>query len=199
MKQWKHRDQTILGIRKLTVHVTFDSFFLVDRLFYIKSLKIWKQQHDYHIFGSTPFSPFILSMLRKFEHLLSIYYQSWETMFLAERNIKLDIRLDIKFDIKLDIKFVLDRGVSGGLERVLLSASAAYVLSWWFTWNIDLKGEGTWVFLATDGRRTPNEQLLRYLSWSNGQMAKWSNGQMVRQMQITQLFKAEFVMVKSPY
>ena len=120
-------------------------------------------------------------------------------MFLAERNIKLDIRLDIKFDIKLDIKFVLDRGVSGGLERVLLSASAAYVLSWWFTWNIDLKGEGTGVFLATDGRRTPNEQLLRYLSWSNGQMAKWSNGQMVRQMQITQLFKAEFVMVKSPY
>ena len=174
-------------------------FFLVDRLFYIKSLKIWKQQHVYHIFGSTPFSPFILSMLRKFEHLLSIYYQSWETMFLAERNIKLDIRLDIKFDIKLDIKFVLDRGVSGGLERVLLSASAAYVLSWWFTWNIDLKGEGTWVFLATDGRRTPNEQLLRYLSWSNGQMAKWSDGQMVRQMQITQLFKAEFVMVKGPY
>ena len=50
-------------------------------------------------------------------------------MFLAECNIKLDIRLDIKFDIKLDIKFVLDRGVSGGLERVLLSASAAYVLS----------------------------------------------------------------------
>ena len=181
-----------------TCHI-WQFFFLVDRLFYIKSLKIWKQQHDYHIFGSTPFSPFILSMLRKFEHLLSIYYQSWETMFLAERNIKLDIRLDIKFDIKLDIKFVLDRGVSGGLERVLLSASAAYVLSWWFTWNIDLKGEGTWVFLATDGRRTPNEQLLRYLSWSNGQMAKWSNGQMVRQMQITQLFKAEFVMVKSPY
>ena len=72
-------------------------------------------------------------------------------MFLAERNIKLDIWLDIKFDIKLDIKFVLDRGVSGGLERVLLSASAAYVLSWWFTWNIDLKGEGTRVFLATDG------------------------------------------------
>ena len=68
-------------------------------------------------------------MLRKFEHLLSIYYQSWETMFLAERDIELDIRLDIKFDIKLDIKFVLDRGVSGGLERVLLSASAAYVLS----------------------------------------------------------------------
>ena len=150
-------------------------------------------------FWMYPFSPLILSMLRKFEHLLSIYYQSWETMFLAERNIKFDIRLDIKFDIKLDIKFVLDRGVSGGLERVLLSASAAYVLSWWFTWNIDLKGEGTWVFLATDGRRTPNEQLLRYLSWSNGQMAKWSNGQMVRQMQITQLFKAEFVMVKSPY
>ena len=52
-------------------------------------------------------------------------------MFLAERNIKLDIRLDIKFDIKLDIKFVLDRGVSGGLERVLPSASTAYILSWW--------------------------------------------------------------------
>ena len=30
-------------------------------------------------------------------------------------------------------------------------------------------------------------------------MVKWSDGQMVRQMQITQLFKAEFVMVKSPY
>ena len=42
-------------------------------------------------------------------------------MFLAER--------DIKLDIKLDIKFVLDRGVSGGLERVLHSASAAYILS----------------------------------------------------------------------
>ena len=52
-------------------------------------------------------------------------------MFLAERNIKLDIRLDIKFDIKLDIKFVLDRGVSGGLGRVLPAASTVYILSWW--------------------------------------------------------------------
>ena len=62
-------------------------------------------------------------------------------MFLAERDIKLDLKLDIKLDIKLgikldlkldiklDIKFVLDRGVFGGLERVLHSASAAYILS----------------------------------------------------------------------
>ena len=50
-------------------------------------------------------------------------------MFLAERDIKLDIKLDLKLDIKLDIKFVLDRGVFGGLERVLHSASAAYILS----------------------------------------------------------------------
>ena len=76
-------------------------------------------------FWMYPFSPLILSVLRKFEHLLSIYYQSWKTMFLAER----DIKLDLKLDIKLDIKFVLDRGVFGGLERVLHSASAAYILS----------------------------------------------------------------------
>ena len=184
MKQWKHRDQTILGIRKLTVHVTFDSFSLVDRLFYIKSLKIWKQQHDYHIFGSTPFSPFILSMLRKFEHLLSIYYQLWETMFLAERNTKFDIRLDIKFDIKLDIKFVLDRGVSGGLERVLPSASTAYILSWWLLGIQISEKKVRWVFLATDGRRIPNEQLLKtvfvMVKWSDGQMVRWSNDQMVK-------------------
>ena len=30
-------------------------------------------------------------------------------------------------------------------------------------------------------------------------MVKWSDGQMVRQMQITQLLKTEFVVVKSPY
>ena len=64
-------------------------------------------------------------------------------MFLAERNIKLDIRLDIKFDIKLDIKFVLDRGVSGGLERVLPSASTAYIFVMMVTWNTDLREEGT--------------------------------------------------------
>ena len=40
-------------------------------------------------FWMYPFSPLILSVLRKFEHLLSIYYQSWKTMFLAERDIKL--------------------------------------------------------------------------------------------------------------
>ena len=110
-------------------------------------------------------------MLRKFEHLLSIYYQSWETMFLAERNIKFDIRLDIKFDIKLDIKFVLDRGVSGGLERVLHSASAAYILSWWFTWNTDLREEGTWVFLATQCNcREPREEKKKQhqLEWFPG-------------------------------
>jgi len=43
-------------------------------------------------------------------------------MFLAERNIKFDIRLDIKFDIKLDIKFVLDRGVSGGPHTFVWSS-----------------------------------------------------------------------------
>ena len=58
-------------------------------------------------------------------------------MFLAERDIKLCscavVQLCscavVQFDIKLDIKFVLDRGVFGGLERVLHSASAAYILS----------------------------------------------------------------------
>ena len=108
-------------------HLTVFFFLWIDSLHkIIKNLKATTWLSHFWMY---PFSPLILSMLRKFEHLLSIYYQSWETMFLAERNIKLDIRLDIKFDIELDIKFVLDRGVSGGLERVLLSASAAYVLS----------------------------------------------------------------------
>ena len=107
--------------RKLTVYVAFDSFFFlwIDSLHkIIKNLKATTWLSHFWMY---PFSPLILSMLRKFEHLLSIYYQSWKTMFLAER--------DIKLDIKLDIKFVLDRGVSGGLERVLHSASAAYILS----------------------------------------------------------------------
>ena len=63
------------------------------------------------------------------------------------------------------------------------------------TWNRDLREESTGVFLATDGRRIPNEQLLKTVFV----MVKWSDGQMVRQMQITQLLKTEFVMVKSPY
>ena len=52
------------------------------------------------------------------------------------------------------------------------------------TWNRDLREESTGVFLATDGRRIPKEQLLKtvfvMVKWSNGQMVKWSNGQMVR-------------------